>query len=81
MRTRFKKDYYNNSIMGEDGIVKILPELKTMYHFSIEENYFMGDKQAVLRQAIADLEVELERLKELEKKNARALDSWDSISK
>lgn len=81
MKTTFKKDWYNETIIGKDGVAQVLPELKTMYHLNISENYFTDDKQEVLKKAIEDLEKELARLKEIRNKNDRAMDSWDSISK
>ena len=38
MKTTFKKDWYNETIIGKDGIAQVLPEPKTMYHLSISEN-------------------------------------------
>ena len=81
MKTTFKKDWYNETIMGKDGVVQVLPEPKTMYHLSINEDYFMEDRQVVLSKAIEDLEKELNRLKEIRKRNEKVMDSWDSISK
>jgi hypothetical protein len=81
MKTTFKKDWYNETITGKDGVVQVLPELKTMYHLSISENYFTDDKQLVLDRAIKDLENELARLKEIKNRNDKVMDSWDSISK
>lgn len=81
MKTTFKKDWYNETIIGKDGVAQVSPELKTMYHLSISENYFMEDRQAVLSKAIEDLEKELNRLKEIRNKNDKAMDTWDSISK
>lgn len=81
MKTTFKKDWYNETIIGKDGVAQVLPELKTMYHLNISENYFTDDKQEVLKKAIEDLEKELNRLKDIRNKNDRAMDSWDSISK
>lgn len=81
MKTTFKKDWYNETITGKDGVVQVLPEPKTMYHLSINEDYFMEDKQVVLNKAIADLEKELTKLKEIRDNNEKVMDSWDSISK
>ena len=81
MKTTFKKDWYNDTIIGKDGVVQVLPELKTMYRLNISENYFTDDKQTVLSKAIEDLEKELTRLKEIRDRNDKAMDSWDSISK
>lgn len=81
MKTTFKKDWYNDTIIGKDGVAQVLPELKTMYHLNISENYFTDDKQVVLNKAIEDLEKELNRLKEIRNRNDKAMDSWDSISK
>lgn len=81
MKKRFKKDYYQDTVINKDGEVEIVPGFKTMWHFSMEEDYFTEDKQEALRQAIIDLENELNKLKEIEKKNDKALDTWDSISK
>ena len=81
MKTTFKKDWYNETIMGKDGVVQVLPELKTMYHLSINEDYFMEDKQTVLSKAIEDLEKELNRLKGIRDNNEKMMESWDSISK
>ncbi len=81
MKTTFRKDWYNETITGKDGVVQILPEMKTMYHLSINEDYFMEDKQTVLNKAIEDLEKELNRLKEIRDKNEKVMGSWDSISK
>lgn len=81
MKTTFKKDWYNETIIGKDGVAQVLPELKTMYHLNISENYFTDDKQVVLNRAIEDLEKELIRLKEIRDRNDKAMDSWDSVSK
>lgn len=81
MKTTFKKDWYNETIIGKDGIAQVLPEPKTMYHMSINEDYFIDDKQVVLDKAIIDLENELARLKEIKNRNDKVMDSWDSISK
>lgn len=81
MKTTFRKDWYNETIIGKDGVAQVLPEPKTMYHLNISENYFMEDKQEVLKKAIEDLEKELARLKEIRNKNDRAMDTWESISK
>lgn len=81
MKTTFKKDWYNETIIGKDGVAQVLPELKTMYHLSINEDYFMEDKQVVLSKAIEDLEKELTKLKEIRDNNEKVMDSWDSISK
>lgn len=81
MKTTFKKDWYNETIVGKDGVVQVSPELKTMYHLSISENYFTDDKQLVLNRAIKDLENELTRLKQIRDNNDKVMDSWDSISK
>lgn len=81
MKTTFKKDWYNETIVGKDGVVQVLPELKTMYHLSINEDYFMENRQVVLSKAIEDLEKELNRLKEIRDNNEKVMESWDSISK
>lgn len=81
MKTTFKKDWYNETIIGKDGVAQVLPELKTMYHLSINEDYFMEDRQAVLSKAIEDLEKELNKLKEIRNNNEKIMDTWDSISK
>lgn len=81
MKTTFKKDWYNETTIGKDGIAQVSPELKTMYHLSISENYFMEDRQTVLNKAIEDLEKELNRLKDIRDNNEKVMDSWDSVSK
>lgn len=81
MKTTFKKDWYNDTIIDKNGIARVQPELKTMYHLNISENYFIEDKQEVLKKAIADLEKELARLKQIRDNNEKVMDTWDSISK
>ena len=92
MKTKFNKDYYQDSIINKEGVVEVLPGFKRMWHLSIEKDYFVENQGAVLDMAIEDLEKEVERLKEIAKreknkkkkkdsKDSEIIDSWDSISK
>lgn len=82
LKLHFKKDYYQDTVINpETSEVEVKPELKTMYHFSLEKDYFLDDKQEVLRQAIQDLKEELEFLEARLKQNDKALASWDNIEK
>lgn len=82
MNTRFTRDYYHKAKPNSKGEY-IVNESKIckMWHLSITENYFIEDKEEALKQAIKDLEKELEKLKDVENKRAKAMESWDSISK
>ena len=81
MKAEFKKDYYQETIMDKNGECKLQDGYKGMYRFSIHEAYFCENKVKVLKMAIADLEDELNRLKEIDKKNDELMERWDSISK
>lgn len=81
MKTEFRKDYYQDTIINKNGECEVVDDFKTMYHFSINKPYFCENKTKVLKMAIADLEQELKRLKEIDKKNDKSIESWESISK
>lgn len=81
LKIQFKKDIYQDTRIDKEGNVEVLPEIKTMYHFILEKDYFMDNKSKILKEVIKDIKKELEILEEIDKNNDKAKDSWESISK
>lgn len=63
LNIKFKKDYYQDTKIDADGNVSILPGFKTMYHLNITKDYFLSNKEEVIKEVIYDLQQELEILK------------------
>ena len=83
MIVKFKKDFYNKAEFNpETGKHEInTDKMYTMYHFSINKDYFIEDKQEALKAAIKDLKDKVKELEEIYNQNDKTLESWDSISK
>ena len=82
MNTRFTRDYYQETKLNKNKEYEVnQSKICKMWHLSITENYFIEDKEEALKQAIKDLEKELEKLKDVKNKRTKAMESWDSISK
>lgn len=70
LELKFKKDIFQETKLNkETGEFEIDPKIKTMYHLEIRKDYFIDDKEKILKQVIYDLKQKIKELEEIKNIN------------